>query len=156
LDSWTKNSDDGIKYFSGTATYSKTLQASAAWFRPGTSLQLDLGIVKDLAEVSLNGSLVGIAWKPPYRVDLGSLLTPGENHLEIKVTNEWTNRIIGDRIVPSEKRILAGSAAGGPGAPAGARGAGQPGRGPGGFGGPQTPAEAGLIGPVAILIETGR
>ncbi|HJU12633.1 MAG TPA: glycosyl hydrolase, partial [Candidatus Binataceae bacterium] len=97
LTDWKDNADEGIKYFSGTATYSKSIDAPASWLKPGTHIVLDLGSVKNLAEVSLNGKSLGIVWKEPYRVDLTSALKPGANSLEVKVTNGWANRIIGDR-----------------------------------------------------------
>jgi hypothetical protein len=97
LTSWTESSDDGVKYFSGTATYTKTLNAPASWFKSGTRLWIDLGDVKNLAEVSVNGKPLGIVWKMPYRVDATTALKQGANRLEIKVTNGWVNRIIGDR-----------------------------------------------------------
>jgi hypothetical protein len=96
---------------------------------------LDLGAVKDLAEVSLNGRAFGVLWKPPFRVDVTDALKPGANRLEIKVTNEWTNRLIGDRAATAEKKVL--------GAPAG-----------GIFGPPPTVTESGLLGPV-ILVTAG-
>jgi hypothetical protein len=67
------------------------------WFRRETRLWLDLGDVKNLAEVSINGKALGILWKTPYRVDVTGTLKPGANKVEIKVTNPWVNRIIGDR-----------------------------------------------------------
>jgi hypothetical protein len=143
LQSWTANSDEGVKYFSGTAGYSKTLDAKADWLKPGARLVLDLGLVRDIAEISLNGKPVATLWKPPYRVDVTKSIQPGENRLEIKVTNQWANRIAGDRVVAAEKRVLAAG--------------GAPGRGgPGGFGGQQALSESGLLGPVAIVSETSR
>jgi len=97
LTEWNENSDAGIKYFSGTGTYTKTVQAEADWFKPGAHLWLDLGEVKNLAEVSVNGKSLGILWKTPYRVDATTALKPGANTIEIKVINGWANRIIGDR-----------------------------------------------------------
>jgi hypothetical protein len=97
LISYTDSSDDGVKYFGGTATYSKTLDAPASWYKSGTRLWLDLGDVKNLAEVSVNGKPLGIVWKRPYRVDATGALKAGANQLEIKVTNGWANRIVGDR-----------------------------------------------------------
>ena len=97
LASWTTNADSGVKYFSGTATYTKTLAEPDSWVRPGARILLDLGAVKDLAQVSVNGHALGILWKPPYRVDVTDALKMGTNQLEIQVTNEWTNRQIGDR-----------------------------------------------------------
>ena len=135
LESWTANADGGVRFFSGTATYTKTMQAPAAWFQPGAKLWLDLGTVKDLAVVSINGTEVGTAWHAPYCVDVTGALKPGPNRVEIQVTNEWTNRQIGDRSLPAERRVLAAAPAG-PGL---------------GRGGAQTPLESGLLGPVAVI-----
>jgi hypothetical protein len=81
----------------GTARYTKSFEAPASWIKPGAHIWIDLGSVKNLAEVSLNGKSLGLAWKQPYRVDITSALKPGSNSLEVKVTNSWANRIIGDR-----------------------------------------------------------
>ena len=97
LISWPESLDQGVKYFSGAATYTRMLQAPGDWFKPDAHLWIDLGQVKNLAEVSVNGKPLGIAWKTPYRVDATGALRPGENRIEIKVTNGWANRIIGDR-----------------------------------------------------------
>ena len=97
LTSWSDNADEGVKYFSGTGTYTKTLQAASDWFGPSNHLFLDLGDVKNLAEVSINGKSLGILWKPPYRVDITSALKAGSNNLKISVIDPWVNRIIGDR-----------------------------------------------------------
>lgn len=96
LTSWTDNSDAGVKYFSGTGTYSKTLEAPKSWFKNKGQLWIDLGEVKNLAEVIVNGKSLGIVWKKPFRVDATSILQPGKNTLVIKVTNLWVNRLIGD------------------------------------------------------------
>ena len=97
LSDWKDSSDEGIKYFSGTATYTKSIEVPASWLKPGAHVRLDLGSVKNLAEVSVNGKPLGLLWKQPYRVDATSALKAGTNSLEIKVTNGWANRIIGDR-----------------------------------------------------------
>ena len=97
LASWHLNSEVGVKYFSGTAVYSKTIQVPANWFKTGAKLWIDLGVVKNIAEVSVNGKALGIVWKPPFRVEVTSALKPGANVLEIKVTNLWVNRLIGDQ-----------------------------------------------------------
>jgi hypothetical protein len=144
LTSWTDSSDPGVKYFSGTATYTKTVQSSATWFHPGQQIYLDLGKVRDIAEVLVNGTPIGVTWAPPYRVDITGALKPGANRLEIKVTNEWTNRQIGDRLLPSDKRILT---------PPNGRGAAQGNAGGGAFGRPQVLAESGLLGEVRLIAE---
>jgi hypothetical protein len=163
-----------VKYFSGTATYSKTLQVPRRWLRPGTKILLDCGSVRDIAEICFNGKSLATLWKLPYRVDVTSALKPGANQLEIKVTNEWTNRQIGDRSAPPDKRVLASAGGGfgggfaaapgpapgtnapassGRGGAAGARAGstGSTGGRGGAFGGPQVLADAGLLGPVSIL-----
>ncbi len=104
LTSWTRHPDEGVRYFSGTATYTKEIEAKPEWFRPGGKLVLDLGEVKDLAELSVNGQPLGIVWKPPFRVDVTGTLKPGRNHLEIRVTNLWRNRLIGDEQPSATKR----------------------------------------------------
>jgi hypothetical protein len=96
LSSWTDNADNGIKYFSGTATYTKTITALANWFTKDAELWLNLGDVKNLAEVIVNGKSLGIVWKKPFRINVTSALKPGNNKIEIRVTNLWVNRLIGD------------------------------------------------------------
>jgi hypothetical protein len=93
---WSKNSNEGIRYFSGTATYRRTLEISQADLSSGDKISLNLGEVADIAEVLINGQSAGIAWTPPYVVDATSYLQPGSNDIEIKVTNLWVNRLIGD------------------------------------------------------------
>lgn len=97
LTSWSKSADEGIKYFSGTGTYSKTIVAQEKWFRTGSNLYIDLGDVKNLAEVLVNGKSLGIVWRKPFRVDVTDAIKPGSNNLEIRVTNLWVNRLIGDQ-----------------------------------------------------------
>ncbi len=97
LHSWHTDADAGVKYFSGTATYTKTIEAPAAWFKPGTNLWLDLGDVKNLADVTVNGKPLGIVWKEPFRINLAGAMKPGANVLVIRVANLWVNRLIGDQ-----------------------------------------------------------
>jgi hypothetical protein len=97
LSSWSESADPGIKYFSGTATYATSFDVPASWLVSGARLWLDLGDVKNLAEVTVNGRLLGTVWKTPFRVDATEVLKPGANTLEIKVANLWVNRLIGDK-----------------------------------------------------------
>jgi hypothetical protein len=97
LASWSENVNPGVKYFSGTAAYQKAVDVPAAWIQKGQKLLLDLGDVRELAEVLLNGRSLGIVWHPPYKIDVTSAVKPGANALEIKVTNLWVNRLIGDQ-----------------------------------------------------------
>src|SRR6185437_810419 len=87
LISWSDHPDPDIKYFSGTVTYTKTLQLPDSALTPGTHLLLDLGTVNEIAEVAVNGKYLGILWKPPFQVDITSALQPGLNRIVIQVTN---------------------------------------------------------------------
>ena len=105
--SWTERQEQGVKYFSGTAVYEKTFDI------PGPSLHtdhtgralLDLGDLRELAEVRVNGKSCGITWSPPFQVDITEALKPGGNRLEIEVVNFWPNRLIGDAALPTERRL---------------------------------------------------
>ncbi len=97
LQSWSEHSDPLVKYYSGTATYLKNFNVSAADISDAnSSFCLDLGKVEVMARVKLNGKECGSAWKPPYRIDISDALRPGRNKLEIEVVNTWVNRMIGD------------------------------------------------------------
>jgi hypothetical protein len=98
LSSWTDSTDEGVKYFSGTATYSKDIEVPQEWLRPGAKVLLDLGRVKEIAEITLNGMPFNtILWKPPFQADITRALRAGVNHVAINITNLWPNRIIGDQ-----------------------------------------------------------
>lgn len=105
LSSYTENSDAGIKYFSGTATYTNTVSIVSSSIEKGSQIWLDLGDVKNIAEVAVNGKSLGIVWKTPFRVDVTNALKTGENKLEIKVTNLWVNRLIGDQQPDAKQKI---------------------------------------------------
>jgi hypothetical protein len=92
--SWSGNADAGIRYFSGTATYKKHFDLPQN--HVGRRLILDLGEVREAAEVWLNGKKLGSAWTPPFRLDATEAVRPGRNSLTIKVANLWVNRLIGD------------------------------------------------------------
>jgi hypothetical protein len=101
LISWTEHSDAGVKYFSGTAVYIKSFKLKE---KPeaGLRLILDLGNLKNFAEVELNGKSLPLLWKPPYRLDITDAVQAGNNALRIKVTNLWPNRVIGDEFLPED------------------------------------------------------
>jgi hypothetical protein len=103
LTSWTTSNEPGIKYYSGTAVYQKDFEAPS--FPANQSIALDLGTVRELAEVKVNGQSCGIVWAPPFRVDISRALKPGVNHLEVEVVNFWPNRIIGDQSLPEAQRF---------------------------------------------------
>jgi hypothetical protein len=102
---WTTHNDPGVRYFSGTAQYQKSFTISASRIEKGGPVILDLGTVKEVAEVTVNGRNLGIAWKQPYLVDITTAVRPGENQLEIAVTNLWNNRIVGDLKNPDQAPI---------------------------------------------------
>jgi hypothetical protein len=95
LASWSDGTLPGVKYFSGTGTYTKTFQLSAT--EAASHLFLDLGSVYELAQVSVNGRKIGIVWTPPFRIDITKYVHVGANTVSIAVTNLWVNRLIGDQ-----------------------------------------------------------
>ena len=101
LASWTESSDPGIKYFSGTAKYTKEFEIEVSADR----YELDLGGVCNMAEVTLNGTKLRTLWRAPFRIDVTGALKPGMNKLEISVTNLWPNRLIGDEQPGVKQRI---------------------------------------------------
>lgn len=94
--SWTESADAGVRYYSGTGTYDKLIEVPRQWLHEGRRILLDLGDVREVARVYVNGSVAGTAWKPPYRVDITDAVKPGRNRLSIAVANLWPNRMIGD------------------------------------------------------------
>jgi len=101
---WTKRAEKGIKFYSGTAIYRKTFTLSAAP-KNDRQLILDLGEVREVAEVRLNGHYVGVVWTKPARVNITSAVKVGGNELEVSVVNLWPNRLIGDAALPPERRV---------------------------------------------------
>jgi hypothetical protein len=107
LVSWSERDEPGIKFYSGTAVYRKTFELREDFQRCGEEgrLWLDLGSVRELAEVRVNGQSCGIVWSPPFRVEISRAAREGTNELEIEVVNFWPNRIIGDAALPPEQRL---------------------------------------------------
>ena len=105
LISWTSHKDDGIKYFSGIATYRKEFDLPGDILNSDKLLYLDLGKVKMIADVYLNDKHLGILWQPPFQLDITKSVKPGNNKLVIEVANDWSNRIVGDQKLPKEKRF---------------------------------------------------
>jgi hypothetical protein len=104
LISWTTRPEDGIKYYSGTATYHKSFDLPLELRGKHPKLALDLGDVKYVAQVRLNGKNLGPVWTKPFRVDITDAVMPTGNILEIDVANLWPNRIIGDSLLPPAQR----------------------------------------------------
>jgi hypothetical protein len=95
LISWSDHSDDGVRHYSGSAAYRTRFRVDGAP-AAGHGLYLDLGDVQVIARVRVNGKDAGGAWCFPFRVEIGSLVRPGANDLEIEVANLWSNRLTGD------------------------------------------------------------
>jgi hypothetical protein len=102
LQSWTQHKDPGVKHYSGAVLYSQDFDAPPP--SPGQKTLLDLGEVCVLAGVTLNGKDLGVSWRPPYSYDVSETLLPGKNHLEVRVVNLWTNRLIADSGLPETGR----------------------------------------------------
>lgn len=104
LMSLDKHPDPGVRYFSGTATYTHALDVPADALANPRRVVLDLGRVEVIAEVEVNGHELGPLWKPPFRVDVTDAVRPGKNELVVRVTNTWPNRLIGDEQLPAENQ----------------------------------------------------
>lgn len=103
LVSWTRKENPIVKYFSGTAIYKTTVSIDSTQLATSARIFIDLGVVKNIADLSINGTPAGVLWKAPFRTaDIKPLLKEGDNLLEIKITNVWRNRMIGD-VQPGEK-----------------------------------------------------
>ena len=105
LISWTEHSNEGVRHFSGTAEYRAQLDIPSSLARDDYRLDLDLGEVREIAEVIVNGTTCRTLWKPPFRAEVTSLLRPGTNELTIRVTNLWANRLIADSRLPEKQRV---------------------------------------------------
>ncbi len=104
LDSWSSTADQRVRYFSGTASYQKEFKLPEELLQSDISLELDLGSVRVIAEVIVNGKNLGILWKAPFKVNLDGCARVGKNQLEVQVTNLWPNRLIGDEQFPEDTK----------------------------------------------------
>jgi hypothetical protein len=103
---WTSHEMDGVKFYSGTAAYSQAFTVSGDEWEQihDASVYIELGDVRELAEVFVNGKSCGVTWTPPFRVDVTDAIKRGTNQLNVEVVNFWPNRIIGDAALPAEQR----------------------------------------------------
>ncbi len=106
---WSESKDNGIKYYSGIATYRKTFDLpQVSGLRSQISdkrVYLDLGKLHEMARVRLNGEDLGVVWCAPWRIDVSDAVKAGNNDLEIEVANLWPNRLIGDAAKPEAKQF---------------------------------------------------
>lgn len=102
LQSLSEHRDPDVRYFSGTANYRTTVRLDAALLAAGRRVELKLGDVRDLVRVAVNGRNLGVSWHPPFVRDVTDALHPGENLVELAVTNTWCNRLVGDEQEPPD------------------------------------------------------
>jgi hypothetical protein len=104
LADWSQMEDEEMKYFSGTVDYEMKLKVTRKMLRQSARALLNLGEVKNLAHIVMNGKDVGTLWKTPFETDVLSFLEEGENTLKVSVTNTWVNRLIGDEQPDCQQR----------------------------------------------------
>ena len=104
LEDWANNTNDSIKYYSGTAWYHNSFNMKGISISKDAHYVIDLGLARAIAKVTVNGIEMGGVWTPPYQVDITRAVKPGINQLEIKVVNTWVNRLIGDGRLPAGQR----------------------------------------------------
>lgn len=106
LSDWSTHAVEGLKYYSGTAVYRTTVSLPDLRLpTSGARLYVDLGRVRELAEVRVNGQPCGIVWAPPFRADITKAVKAGANEVEVRVVNFWFNRVFGDQSLPADKRL---------------------------------------------------
>jgi len=105
LEDWTKRPEPGIKFYSGKATYHKTFDLPNEAQEAARRLYVELGRVRNVARVRLNGKDLGVVWTAPWQVEITGAVKPTGNKLEIDVVNLWPNRLIGDAGLPAEERL---------------------------------------------------
>ena len=103
LTSWSDIDVDGIKYYSGTATYSREFTVKKESLSKGTEVVIAFGDIQEMARVFINGKDCGIVWIPPYKAKITPFIQTGSNEIIIEVTNTWNNRIVGDIRKPEKK-----------------------------------------------------
>jgi hypothetical protein len=132
LVSWTTRPEPGIRHYSGKSTYHKAFDLPEGLGGTEQRLRLHLGVVRNVAEVRLNGRDLGVVWTDPFSVDVTDVVRSTDNQLEIDVVNLWSNRLIHDAALPAQERLTRSSR-------------------------PRDPQEplfdSGLLGPVAIQVE---
>jgi len=104
LRSWTSFEEPLVKYHAGTLEYTLQFEVGEDWLDDRTRVFLELGQVRELAEIVLNGRNLGVVWKPPFGGEATGALRKGQNVLVVRVTNFWPNRIIGEHSMPPDQR----------------------------------------------------
>jgi len=104
LKSWTEFDGPGVKYYSGTAKYSQSFQVKANELKQNKMI-LDLGNVKEMASVKINGHQMQVMWSAPFQFDITPFVKDGVNTLEVEVVNMWVNRLIYDGKLTENQRL---------------------------------------------------
>jgi hypothetical protein len=100
---WTSRPEEGIKYYSGIATYHNVIKLSENIVADNKSdVYLNLGEVNNLARVWINGKDMGVVWTAPFQIKITDAIVSGENKIDIEVANLWPNRLIGDEKKPDD------------------------------------------------------
>ena len=99
LTDWTLHTDSGIKYYSGTAVYRQNFNLPE---KINGKIFIDLGVVKNMARIRVNGKEAGTVWTSPWQLDITEFVKQENNSLEIEVVNLWPNRLIGDEQLPDD------------------------------------------------------
>jgi alpha-L-rhamnosidase len=103
LDSWSSSQDPSIRFYSGTATYHNTFDVDEAEDKRSFFLEIDS--IFNIATIKINGVNCGTLWTPPYYCNITNAVRQGKNKIEIAATNTWHNRLIGDNVLPPDKRV---------------------------------------------------
>jgi hypothetical protein len=102
---WSQRDEPAIRYYSGAVDYGIEFEWNPPGEAPAGEIHLDLGDLRNLAEVRLNGVDLGVVWCHPFRVRAGEALRRGTNHLQVRVVNLWANRVIGDASLRPDQRL---------------------------------------------------
>jgi len=102
LKNWAEVEEEGVKYYSGTATYSRDFNMQADALQPGAAAHVMFEDIQEMARVNINGNDCGILWLPPYITNITKWLKPGKNNITVQVVNTWNNRIVGDLSDPGK------------------------------------------------------
>jgi hypothetical protein len=105
LASWTEFDQESIKYYAGISRYETTFDVPDSWLVEGRGVRLDLGRLWAVGRVRVNNDDLGVLWKPPYQLDISRSVTSGQNRLVVEVANTWSNRLVGDALLPAEQRV---------------------------------------------------
>jgi len=101
LTSWSNLDEDGVKYYSGKATYTRDFTVNEEALTKGAEVYVVFEDIQEMARVSVNGNDCGIVWTPPYKANITPYLKSGKNTITVEVINTWNNRIVGDITNPA-------------------------------------------------------